>query len=88
MLVLQVLLSLVVIDLTFLVLFFSVFKNSKTIKNEKSSKILITCFVCITCEFGLVPLYLWPSAFTSLACFVCTYICVGEILKSMCNCCK
>ena len=48
---------LVFIDLTFLILFFSVFKNSKTIKIEKSSKNLIACFVYITCEFGLVPLY-------------------------------
>ena len=48
---------LVFIDLTFLVLFLSVFKNSKTIKIEKSSKNLIAYFVYITCEFGLVPLY-------------------------------
>ena len=48
---------LVFIDLTFLVLFLSVFKNSKTIKIEKSSKSLISCFVYITCEFGLVPSY-------------------------------
>ena len=79
---------LVFIDLTFLVLFLSVFKNSKTIKIEKSSKSLIACFVYITCEFGLVPSYSWHSAFTSLACFVCTYIFVGEILKTMCDCCK
>ena len=45
------------IDLTFLVMFFSVFKNSKTIKIEKSSNSLIACFVYITCEFGLVPSY-------------------------------
>ena len=32
------------IDLTFVVLFFSVFKNSKAIKIEKSSKSLIACF--------------------------------------------
>ena len=73
---------LVFIDLTFLVLFLSVFKNLKTIKIEKSSKSLIACFVYITCEFGLVPSYSWHSAFTSLACFVCTYIFMGEILKS------
>ena len=59
---------LVFIDLTFLFLFLSVFKNSKTIKIEKSSKSLIACFVYIICEFGLIPLYLWHSAFTSLAC--------------------
>ena len=79
---------LVFIDFTFLVLFFSEFKNSKTIKMEKSSKSLIACFVYITCEFGLVPSYLWRSAFTRLAYFVCTYIFVGEILKTMCDCCK
>ena len=45
------------VDLTLLVLFLSVFKNSKTIKIEKSSKSLIACFVYITCEFGLVPSY-------------------------------
>ena len=33
----------VVIDLTFLVLFLNVFKIQKSIKIEKSSKILITC---------------------------------------------
>ena len=76
------------IGLTFIVLFLSVFKNSKTIKIEKSSKSLIACFVYITCEVGLVPSYLWHSAFMSLACFVCTYIFVGEILKSMGDCCK
>ena len=47
----------VFIDLTFLVLYFSEFKNSKTIKIEKFSKSLIACFVYITCEFGLVPSY-------------------------------
>ena len=41
-----------------------------------------------TCEFRLVPLYLWHSAFTSLAYFVCTLIFVGEILKFLCDCCK
>ena len=50
------------IDLTFLVLFFSMFKNSKTIKIEKTSKSLITCFVYITCEFGLVPSYLYEKS--------------------------
>ena len=79
---------LVFIDLTFLVLFFSVFKNSKTIKIEKSSKSLIACFMYITCEFDLVPLYLWCSAFTSLACYICTFIFVGKILKTMGDCCK
>ena len=74
---------LVFIDLTLLVLFFSVFKNSKTKKIEKSSKILIAFFVYITCEFGLISSYLWSSAFTNLACFVCTYIFVREIMKSM-----
>ena len=54
---LQVLILLVVIDLIFHVLFFSVFKIQKPIKIEKSSKSLIICFVCITCKFGLVPLY-------------------------------
>ena len=43
MFLVQVLLLLVVIDLTFLVLFFSVFKIQKLIKIEKSSKSLITC---------------------------------------------
>ena len=54
------------VDLTLLVLFLSVFKNSKTHKNskkknkkpikiEKSSKSLIACVVYIICEFGLVP---------------------------------
>ena len=77
------------VDLTLHVLFLSVLKNSKTHKIEKiSSKSLIDCVVYITCEFGLVPLYLWHSAFTSLACYVCTYIFVGKILKSMCECCK
>ena len=47
----------VCVDLTLHVLFFSVLKNSKTIKIEKSPKILITCVVFITCEFGLVPSY-------------------------------
>ena len=54
---LQVLILLVIIDLIFHVLFLSVFKIQKPIKIEKSSKSLITCFVCITCEFGLVPSY-------------------------------
>ena len=47
----------VVIDLTFLVLFLSVFKIQKPIKIEKSSKSLITCVVYITWEFSLVPSY-------------------------------
>ena len=74
--------------LLFLFYFFSVLKNSKSIKIEKSSKSLIACFMYITCDFGLVPSYLWHCAFTSLACFVCIYIFVGEILKSMGDCCK
>ena len=49
--------ELVFIDLTFLVLFFSEFKNSKTIKIEKFSKNLIACFIYITCKFGLVLSY-------------------------------
>ena len=80
---------LIFVDLTFLVLFFSVFKKiQKPIKIEKSSKSLIACVVYITWEFSLVPSYLWHSAFTSLTCFVCTYIFVGEILKTMGDCCK
>ena len=54
---LQVLILIVVIDLTFPVMFLSVFKIQKLIKIEKSSKSLITCFECITCEFGLIPSY-------------------------------
>ena len=76
------------VDLTLHVLFLSVLKNSKTIKIEKSPKGLIACVVYITCEFGLVPSYVWCSAFTSLTCSVCTFIFVGKILKSMCDCCK
>ena len=48
---------LVLVDLTLFVLFLSVFKNSKPIKIEKSSKSLIVCFVYFTCKFGLVPSY-------------------------------
>ena len=59
--------------LLFLLIFIScsvfecVQKIQKPIKIEKSSKSLITCFVYFTCKFGLVPLYLWRNAFTSLA---------------------
>ena len=88
MFLLQVLFCTCFIDLTFLVLFFNVFKNSKTIKIEKSPKNLIACFVYITCEFDLVLSYLWYIVFTSVACFVCLYIFVGEILESMGDCCK
>ena len=30
----------------------------------------------------------WRSAFTSLTCYICTFIFMGKILKSMCDCCK
>ena len=79
---------LVFVDFTFLVLFLSVLKKKKTIKIEKSSKSLIACFTYISCEFGLVPSYLWRSAFMGLAYLVCIYIFVGEILKTMGDCCK
>ena len=48
----------VFVDLTLLVLFFSVFKKiQKPIKIEKPSKSLIACVVYITYEFGLLPSY-------------------------------
>ena len=50
----------VVIDLTFLVLFLSVFKIQKPIKIEKSSKSLITC----SCVYHI---WVWPSAFVLMA---------------------
>ena len=78
----------VFVNLTLHVLFLNVLKNSKTIKIEKSPKGLIACVVYITCVFGLVPSYLWCSAFTSLTCSVWTFIFVGKILKSMCDYCK
>ena len=77
------------IDLTLLVLFLSVLKKiQKPIKIENSLKSLITCIVYISCEFSLVPSYLWRSAFTSLACYVCIYIFVRKSLKTMGDCCK
>ena len=83
------LMFLLFVDLTLLVLFLSVLKKiQKPIKIEKSLKSLITCIVYISCEFSLVPSYLWHSAFTSLACYVCTYIFVGKNLKTMGDCCK
>ena len=39
-------------------------------------------------SFCLVPSYNCFYAFTSLACYVCTFIFVGKILKFMCDCCK
>ena len=48
----------------------------------------IAYVVFITCEFGLIPSYLWRNAFTNLACYVCIYIFVRKILKTMCDCCK
>ena len=67
---------------------FCVCKNSKPHKKWKIQKVWSHMFEYMSCEFGLVPSYLWHSAFTSLACFVCTYIFVGEILKSRCDCYK
>ena len=70
----------VFVDLTLLVLFFSVFKNSKTHKNWKISK----NFDRLCCVYHM---WFW-SAFSRLTCFICTYIYVGKILKTMCDCCK
>ena len=81
-------LYLLLLILFFMFCFLVCSKNSKTIKIEKSSKILIACFVYITCKFGLVPSFLQRSAFTSLTYYVCTYIFVGKILKTMGDCCK
>ena len=64
--------------LLYMFYFWVCWKIQKPIKIEKSPKSLITCVVYITCEFGLVPSYLWQSAFTSLACYVCTSIFVGK----------
>ena len=74
--------------LLYMICFWVCWKIQKPIKIERSLKNLIACVGYITCEFGLVPSYLWRSAFTSLACYVCTYIFVGKILKSLCYCCK
>ena len=74
--------------LLYLFYFWVCSKIQKPIKIEKSSKSLIACVVYITCEFGLVPSYKWRNAFTNLACYICIYIFVGEILKTMCDCCK
>ena len=74
--------------LLYMFCFWVCWKIQKPIKIEKCLKSLITCVVYITCEFGLVPLYLCRNAFMSLACYVCTSIFVGKILKSMCDCCK
>ena len=80
---------LVFVDFTLFFLFSSVLKKiQKPIKIENSLKSLITCIVYISCEFSLVPSYLWRSAFTSLACYVCIYIFVRKSLKTMGDCCK
>ena len=62
-------------------------KIQNHIKSEKLKKFDCICLSTYH-EFGLVPSNLWRSAFTSIAYFVCTFIFVGEILKSMCDCCK
>ena len=61
-------------------------QNHIKVKNWKS--LIVYVWAHITCEFGLVPSYLWRSAFMSLTCYVCTSIFMGKILKSMCDCCK
>ena len=75
----------VLLILLYLFCFWVCSKIQKPIKIEKFSKSLIACVVFITCEFGLVHSYLRHSAFTSLTCYVCTYIFVGEILKTLCD---
>ena len=68
---------------------FCVIKNPKSHKKVKNSKSLIVyVWAHITCEFGLVLLYKWLCAFSSLVCYFYTYIFVGKILTSLCDCCK
>ena len=68
----------------FINLFFLVCQKSKNhIKNRKSKKFDRHCWVLSQNMFFLVPLCKWFCASTSIACFLCTHIIVGEILKSM-----
>ena len=55
---------------------FCVCKNPKTHKTWKVQKFNRICLS--TYEFGLVPSYYWCSAFSSLVCYVCTFIFVGK----------
>ena len=58
----------------------SISKNH--IKSRKSKKIDRYCWVLSQNMFYLVPLCKWLCASMSIACPLCTYIIVGEILKS------
>ena len=72
----------------YVVIFLSIFycfyvKNQKRIKSRKSKKFDRHCWVLSQNIFFLIPLYKWLCASMSIACFLCTHIIVGEILKSM-----
>ena len=73
--------------LSFLYCFLSIFsflcgkKSKNHIKSRKFKKIDRQCWVLSQNMFYLIPLCKWLCASTSIACSLCTYIIVGEILK-------
>ena len=67
--------------LAFVIYFMS--KIQKHIKRRKSKMFDRHCWVLSQNMFYLVLLCKWLCASTSIACFLCTNIIVGEILKSM-----